>query len=105
MMQSSSSDNCVHGYNIVILNHFDAQLQLIDTIPMIKKKLKDLLSESKKFKVQGILVLEYKKRNDCFIFHSCTKIIARDSDIDKAFKSMIKHSMKNELHREDGSNS
>ena len=50
MMQSSSSDNCVHGYNIVILNHFDAQLQLIGTKPMIKRKLKDLLSESKKFR-------------------------------------------------------
>ena len=42
----------------------------------------------KKFKVQTILVLRYKKRNDCKIFHSNAKIIGSDSDIDEAFKSM-----------------
>ena len=36
-----------------------------------------MLSEVKKFKVQTILVLEYKKRNDCKIFHSSTKLIAK----------------------------
>ena len=55
-------------------------------------------------KSSGNISLEHKKTNDCFIFHSCKKTIASDSDIDKAFKSMIKHSMKNELHREDGNN-
>ena len=55
---------------------------------MIKNKLKELLSELKKFKVQAILVLDYKKRNDSKIFHSSAKIIASDSDIDEAFKSM-----------------
>ena len=55
---------------------------------MIKNKLKELLSELKKFKVQTILVLDYKKRNDSKIFHSSAKIIASDSDIDEAFKSM-----------------
>ena len=30
----------------------------------------------------------YKKRNDCKIFHSSTKLIASDSNIDEAFKSM-----------------
>ena len=59
-MQSNSSDNCVHRYNIEILNRFDPALQLINTKPMIKNKLKKLLSELKKFKVQTILV--YKKR-------------------------------------------
>ena len=48
---------------------------------MIKKKLRELLSELKKFKVQTILVLHYKKRNDC-------KLIASDSDIEEAFNSM-----------------
>ena len=38
----------------------------------------------KKFKVQKILVLEYKKRN----VHLSTKIITSDSDIDEAFISM-----------------
>ena len=55
---------------------------------MINKKLKELLSELKKVKVQTILVLDYKKRNDCKIFHSSSKLIASDSEIDEAFKSM-----------------
>ena len=55
---------------------------------MIKKKLKEFLSELKKSKVQTILVFEYKKRNDCKIFHSNVKVIANDSGINEAFKSM-----------------
>ena len=47
-----------------------------------------MLSELKKFKVPRILVLEYKKRNDYKIFRLSTKLIASDSDIDEAFKSM-----------------
>ena len=35
MMQSHSSDDCVHRYNIEILNLFDPELQLINTEPMI----------------------------------------------------------------------
>ena len=57
-MQSNSSDNCVHHYNAEILNLFDPELQLINTKPVIKKKLKELLGELKKFKVQTILVLD-----------------------------------------------
>ena len=72
----------------MILNLFDTELQLINTKPIIKNKLKELLSELKKFKVQTILVLEYKKRNDCKIFHSRSKLIVTDSDIDEAFKFM-----------------
>ena len=87
-MQSNSSDNCVHHYNVEILNLFDPELQLINTALVIKNKLKELLSELEKFKVQTILVLKYKKRNDCKIFYSCTKLIASDSDIDEAFKFM-----------------
>ena len=63
-MQSNSSDNCVHRYNVEILNLFNPELQLINTKPVIKNKLKELLSELKKFKVQTVLVLNYKKRND-----------------------------------------
>ena len=55
---------------------------------MIKNKLRELLSELKKFNVQTILILDYKKRNDRKIFHSSTTLIANDSGIDKAFKSM-----------------
>ena len=44
------------------LNLFDPELQLINTKPMIKNKLREFLSELKKFKVQTMLVLEFKKR-------------------------------------------
>ena len=40
MMQSNFSDNCVHHYNIMVLNLFDPALQLINTKLMIKNKLK-----------------------------------------------------------------
>ena len=71
--QSNSSDNCMHRYNIEILNLFDPELQLINTKPMIKNKLKELLSKPKKFKVQTVLILGYKKGNDHKIFHSSAK--------------------------------
>ena len=61
-MQSNSSDNCVHHLNVKIFYIFDPELQLINTKPMIKNKYKKLLSESKKFNVRAILVLEYKKK-------------------------------------------
>ena len=64
MIQSNSSDTCVHCYNIEILNLFDPELQLIKTNSMIKNKLKIFSTLLKKFKVQTILVLEYKKGND-----------------------------------------
>ena len=50
LIHSNSSDNSRHCYNIMILNLFDPELQLINTKPMIKNKLKELLSELKKFK-------------------------------------------------------
>ena len=59
----------MHRYNVEILNNFNAELQLINSKPMIKNKLKEMLSELKKFKVQAILILDYKKRNDAKIFH------------------------------------
>ena len=68
-VQWNSSDNCTHRYNVEILNNFNAELQLINSKPMIKNKLKEMLSELKKFKVQAILILDYKKRNDAKIFH------------------------------------
>ena len=55
---------------------------------MIKSKLKELLCEFKKFKVQTIWVLDYKKRNDHRIFDSRAKLIVSDSHTDEAFKSM-----------------
>ena len=41
-MQSNSSDKYVHCYSIDILNPFDPEL--INTKPMMKNKLKELLS-------------------------------------------------------------
>ena len=83
MMQSNSSDNCVHHYNIDILNFFDPELQLTNIKPMVRDKLKELLSELKK----------YKKTTDCKIFYSSAKLIASDSDIDEAFESMYQSIM------------
>ena len=78
----------MHRYNVKILNLFNPELQLINTKPEIKNKLKGLLNELRKFKVHTVLVLDYKKINDSPIFPWCTKLIASDLDIDEAFKSM-----------------
>ena len=42
-MQSNSSDNCTHHYNVENLNLFNPELQLINTKPVIKNKFKELL--------------------------------------------------------------
>ena len=47
-VQSNSSDNCVHHYNAEILNLFDPELQLINTKPVIKKKIKRIAKWVKK---------------------------------------------------------
>ena len=49
-VQSNSSDNCVHNYNVDILNHFDPELQLINTKSVIKNKLKESYVSLKSFK-------------------------------------------------------
>ena len=61
---------------------------MINTKIIIKNKLKEIISELKKFKVQTKLVLAYMNRNECKIVHSSAKLITTDSDIDKVFKSM-----------------
>ena len=38
-VQSNSSDNWIHHYNVRILNLFDPELQLINNKPVIKKAL------------------------------------------------------------------
>ena len=73
-VQSNYSDNYIHHYNVKILNLFNPELQLIDTKPVIKSKLKGLLCKLKKLKVQTVLVLDYKKNSDWQIFHLCTKL-------------------------------
>ena len=54
VMELSSSDNCVCHFTINILNIFYLELQLINSKPIIKNKLKELLSELKQFKVLPI---------------------------------------------------
>ena len=43
-VQLNSSDNCIHHYNVEILNLFDQELQLINTKPVINKKINKLSS-------------------------------------------------------------
>ena len=86
------SDNFIWDYNIKTLILFNPELQLINTKSIIKSKLKELLSDSKKFKLQSILFLESKK-NDLKIFHSSAKLNSTDSDIDEPFKSMHQKSI------------
>ena len=63
-IQINTYDNSIHHYNIEIVHLSDKELQLINTKLMIKNKLKELLSDLKKFNAQTKLFLEYKKRND-----------------------------------------
>ena len=83
-MLSNSSNNFVHHFNMDILNLFDPELQLINIKPLIINKLKKLLNDLKKSKVQSILVLWYKKKDDHKsmhkIFYSSAKLITSDSD-------------------------
>ena len=48
-------------YNADIFNSFNPELQLKDTESAIRNKLKDLLAESRDFKLMSALVLEFKK--------------------------------------------
>ena len=72
------------------LIYLTQKLQLMNTKPVIKNKLKTLLNGLEKFKVQTVFVLDYKKRNDVKIYHSSIKLIASNSGIDKAFNLCIK---------------
>ena len=100
-VQPNSFDNCVYHYNVKILNLFDPEVQLINTKPVIKSKLKKLLNELKSLKFKAGLVLDYMKRNGCKIFHSSAKLIASDSHIHEAFKSMNQSIMKKKNASED----
>ena len=82
MMQSSF---LIIVYIAIVLRSW---IFLIRHCNWIKNNLKELLSGWKKFKVQTILASEYKKRKDGKAFHSSVKLIASDSDINEALKSM-----------------
>ena len=61
---------------------------------MIKNNIRELVSETKIFKVQSKLFLEYNKKNDPKIFHLNVKLIANDLGINEAFKSMHQNIMR-----------
>ena len=65
---------------------------------MIKNKLKKLLSELKMFRIQAILALEYKKRNDRKIFYLSVKSIVSDSDIDEELLSVHQSIMAKQIY-------
>lgn len=88
MIQSSSFNNCIYHYNVKILNIFYPELQLFSTTPIIKDNFKKLSNDLKKFKIQSVLVLKYKKGNIRKVFYSSVKIIDSDSNIDEALKSI-----------------
>ena len=52
-VQSDSSDNWIHHYNVEILHLFDPELQLININPVTKNKVKELLSALKNLKFRG----------------------------------------------------
>ena len=93
-MESNFSDNCVHHYNVGILNLFDPELQVINSKPVIKNKLDELLSELTNFTSQTISVLHYKKRNDHKVFNSSATLTASDSESDKTFVKAFIHALK-----------
>ena len=82
------------SYNVEILNSFNPVLQIKDTEPEVKNKLKKLLTESRKFKFVTTLVLvfkkiesDYKTKYDTFYSNSKAQIIINESGIDDVFES------------------
>ena len=67
-MQTNSSDNCIDLYNVEILNLFDPELQLRNTKSVIKNKSKTFFNELKRYRVQAVIALGYKKRKDSQMF-------------------------------------
>ena len=83
-MQSNSSENCIHPYNVEIF--FGPELQTISPKPVIRT-IKRIVKWVEKFLTQTALILDYKNKNVRKIFHSSTKLNTINADIDEAFKS------------------
>ena len=78
---------------IIIIVIIDPELQVINTKPVIKNKLKDFLCELKNL-IQTTLVLKNKKIDDRnVIFHLSAKLITDESGIDKVFRPMHQSDM------------
>ena len=75
-MQLNSCDNSIHHYNVEILNIFDPELKLINTKPMIKKKIKGNVKWVEKVQSSGNISLRlYKKKWLLVIMKNCEKIM------------------------------
>ena len=59
-MQSRTTGDCVHFYNIEISNPFNLELELINSKPVVKKQIRRCVKKLKMFKIQSTLILEYK---------------------------------------------
>ena len=78
---------------IISIIIIDPELQVINTKPVIKNKLKDFLCELKNL-IQTTLVLKNKKIDDRnVIFHLSAKLITDESGIDKVFRPMHQSDM------------
>ena len=82
-------------YNVEILNFFNTELQLKDTVLANNSKLINLLSQLKGFEFLATLVLVFKKienedKTKYINFYSSSKaeIIISENDIDDVFESI-----------------
>ena len=95
-MHSHSIKNFIVIIIIIIIISIiiiDPELQVINTKPVIKNKLKDFLCELKNL-IQTTLVLKNKKIDDRnVIFHLSAKLITDESGIDKVFRPMHQSDM------------
>ena len=64
---------------------------MIRSKPIIENEFKILLNEWKNFKIQSVLALQCKKRNDRKIFHASFKLIGSDSGVYAPFKFMYQN--------------
>ena len=93
--QSNAYEGYANTYSIEVLNSFNLQLQLKDTVSAIKNKLIDLLSEMKRFKLVTKLVLEFtyienddKTIYNRFCVNSKVKIVINESDTKAILESI-----------------
>ena len=67
MIQSNSSDNCVHHYNIEILNLLDSDLQLINT------KIHTLVKAFKSMHQSNMTKIKFSAREDWIVIETIVK--------------------------------
>ena len=78
-------------YNVEVLNSFNPELQLKETVSVIKNKLINLLPKVRGFKFVTFLELKKIENDDqtkytTFYFNSKVEVIINESDIDDIFE-------------------